>query len=71
MTGEPAVLRHPAGLCGTCRHHRVTGNRRGSKFYMCERSRNDPCYPKYPPLPVVRCEGYERGGEDPYEKEFG
>jgi hypothetical protein len=25
---------------------------------MCERSKTDPRYPKYPRLPVKRCAGY-------------
>jgi hypothetical protein len=29
-------------------------------FYLCERSRTDPRYRKYPVLPVVACPGYER-----------
>jgi len=35
---------------------------RGSVFYLCERAAHDPHFPKYPPLPVVRCSGYERAG---------
>jgi hypothetical protein len=31
---------------------------KGSRFLLCQLSRNDPAYPKYPPQPVVRCEGY-------------
>jgi hypothetical protein len=50
-----------AGLCDTCRHQRLVRNTRGSVFSLCERSRTDPAYPRYPRLPVVRCEGYERG----------
>jgi hypothetical protein len=26
---------------------------------MCERSKTDPAYPKYPRLPVRECLGYE------------
>jgi hypothetical protein len=26
---------------------------------MCERSKTDPRYPKYPRLPVERCAGHE------------
>lgn len=39
-------------------------------FYLCERSLTDPRYPKYPPLPVLSCPGYEpRGaGPDPDDK---
>lgn len=29
---------------------------------MCQRSFTQPEYRKYPPLPVVRCPGYERRG---------
>jgi hypothetical protein len=27
---------------------------------MCERSKTDERYPKYPRLPVARCAGYEK-----------
>lgn len=33
---------------------------RGSRFYLCERSRTDARYPRYPRLPVLTCAGYER-----------
>ena len=49
-----------AGLCDTCRHQRVIRNTRGSSFSMCERSKSDPAYPKYPRLPVLECPGYEQ-----------
>lgn len=48
------------GLCATCAHHRVIENRRGSRFHLCEKSREDARFPKYPPLPVFRCAGYRR-----------
>ena len=48
-----------AGLCDRCRHQRVVGNTRGSSFSLCERSKTDPRFPKYPRIPVARCEGYE------------
>jgi hypothetical protein len=35
-------------------------NTRGSTFSLCERSRTDPAFPRYPRLPVKRCHGYER-----------
>ena len=47
-----------AGLCDTCKHQKVVRNTRGSVFSMCERSKTDPRYPKYPRLPVERCPGY-------------
>lgn len=51
-----------AGLCETCRHQKLIRNTRGSTFSMCERSKTDERYPKYPRLPVERCPGWERRG---------
>jgi hypothetical protein len=47
------------GLCGTCRHAAVIVSDRGARFYRCERSRTDARFPRYPPLPVVACIGYD------------
>jgi hypothetical protein len=52
--------RPPAGLCDTCAHQKLIRTGRGSVFSMCERSKSDPAYPKYPRLPVRECPGYER-----------
>jgi hypothetical protein len=49
-----------AGLCDTCAHQRIVRNTRGSAFSLCERSRSDASYPRYPRLPVRECRGYER-----------
>ena len=51
--------RPPIGLCATCHHQRVVRNTRGSSFSLCERSKTDPAYPRYPRLPVMACPGYE------------
>lgn len=48
-----------AGLCDSCAHQQVVRNTRGSVFSLCRRSRIDPAYPKYPPLPVRACPGHE------------
>jgi hypothetical protein len=32
---------------------------RGSRFILCERSRIDSRYPRYPMLPVLRCAGFD------------
>jgi hypothetical protein len=58
-------VRPPAGLCDTCLHQRIVRNTRGSAFSLCERSRTQPEYPRYPRLPVTRCAGYERRGGEP------
>lgn len=49
-----------AGLCDSCKHQRVIRNTRGSVFSLCDRSKTDSRFPKYPRLPVRRCAGYER-----------
>jgi hypothetical protein len=55
---EQAAARRE-GLCATCRHRREIRSDRGAVFVFCERSRTDPQFPRYPPLPVVACRGYE------------
>jgi GNAT superfamily N-acetyltransferase len=48
-----------AGLCADCRHARRIVSARESVFTLCERSKTDPSYPKYPRLPMRACAGYE------------
>ncbi len=57
--------RQAAGLCDSCRHQRLVPNTRGSVFSLCERSREDRAYPRYPRLPVLSCPGWERAEADP------
>lgn len=56
--------RPPNGLCDDCRHQRLVPNTRGSVFSLCERSRTDPDYPRYPRIPVLACPGFEPAPED-------
>jgi hypothetical protein len=49
-----------AGLCDSCAFQRIVSNTRGSVFSLCNRSREDPSYPRYPRLPVLDCAGHER-----------
>ena len=51
------------GLCNTCVWARSVANRRGSAFLLCGRHRLDSRFPKYPPLPVSSCAGYEARSE--------
>ena len=53
------MTRLRAGLCDSCRHQRIVRTTRGSSFSLCERSRTDPRYARYPRLPVERCPGHE------------
>jgi len=47
------------GLCFTCRFKRAVTSRRGSTFFRCARAESDPRWPRFPPLPVRVCGGYE------------
>jgi hypothetical protein len=33
-----------------------------SRFLLCQLSRSNPAFAKYPPQPVIRCDGYRPGG---------
>ena len=46
------------GLCAHCAHARIVRSARGSEFYLCQLSFDDHRFPRYPPLPVLRCDGY-------------
>ena len=51
------------GLCRTCRHSKRVETPR-SVFWMCGLAAVDPRFVKYPRLPVIECDGYERMEED-------
>ncbi|HUA12433.1 MAG TPA: hypothetical protein VMA83_10555 [Solirubrobacteraceae bacterium] len=55
------AMREPryGGLCPACAHRREVRNTRGSVFLLCERSRTEPEYPRYPRQPVLSCPGFE------------
>jgi len=48
------------GLCATCRNAKIVRSDRGSIFYRCLLAELDARFPKYPRLPVLQCEGYDR-----------
>ena len=54
-------LTERAGLCAICAHARRVTSGRGAVFWLCGRSAADPAFPKYPRLPVLRCDGHEPG----------
>jgi hypothetical protein len=47
-------------LCETCAFMREIITPKGSRFLLCQLSKSDPAYPKYPPQPIVRCGGYQK-----------
>ncbi len=53
------------GLCLDCLHARVVRARGGQDYYRCGRSDDDGRFPKYPRLPMLRCEGYDAGAPLP------
>ena len=60
MGGTSHATYSKNGLCDSCVHQKLIRNTRGSTFSMCERSKTDPRYPKYPRVPVRECRGYEK-----------
>lgn len=44
-------------LCESCRNLREVRTAR-SRFLLCELSLTNADYPKYPPQPVVQCDGF-------------
>ena len=50
--------REAVGLCASCVNVRRITSDRGSRFYLCELSKVDSRFVKYPRLPVLSCPGY-------------
>jgi putative hydrolase of the HAD superfamily len=44
-----------------CAFLSLVKNKRGSEFWLCERSRIDSRFRKYPPQPVRNCQGFQQG----------
>jgi hypothetical protein len=55
-------------LCEACKNVRVVCTAR-SRFLLCELSVKNAAYPKYPPQPVMRCDGYQPGAESKREEQ--
>jgi hypothetical protein len=53
------------GLCESCKHVKTLTSSRGSVFYMCQLAETNPRFSRYPPLPVLKCKGYEAQAETP------
>ena len=47
-------------MCEMCALVREVITPKGSRFLLCQLSKTNPAYPKYPPQPVVRCDGYQK-----------
>jgi len=46
------------GLCKDCRFHSLVRSNKGSDFHLCEYSKIDRAFVKYPKLPVFQCIEY-------------
>jgi hypothetical protein len=58
-------------LCETCASMQEVFTPKGSRFLLCQLSRVDPAFSKYPPQPVVRCEGYRPKETNEQDKKQG
>ena len=61
-------MKPTVGLCKGCVFGRIVENSRGSVFFLCRWSEEDPRYPKYPQLPVLTCPSFQPAG-DPHAQE--
>jgi hypothetical protein len=61
--GDAKVTQKQAGLCTDCAYAQVVESDRGSIFLLCELSKSDPRFVKYPRLPMLSCSGYLRKTE--------
>jgi len=52
-------------LCESCAWMRPIVTPKGSRFLLCQMAQTDARYPKYPPQPVVRCNGYAEHDHPP------
>jgi hypothetical protein len=60
---DAKVTQEKAGLCADCVHARRLETGRGSIFLLCELSKSDPRFVKYPRLPKLACSGYSKNVE--------
>jgi hypothetical protein len=47
-------------LCETCVLMREILTPKGSRFLLCQLSQSNPDYTKYPPQPVIECDGFQK-----------
>ncbi len=57
---EQSSLNPKIGLCEQCRHSSIVKSAKGTVFYLCELSKTDGRFLKYPRLPVLSCAGFEQ-----------
>jgi hypothetical protein len=55
---ESVVSPDRRGLCPRCEHVKIVRSEKGSVFLLCLLAARDPRFAKYPPQPVVSCDGF-------------
>jgi hypothetical protein len=56
-------------LCETCAAMREVITPKSSRFLLCQRAKTGPAFPKYPPQPVVQCNGYQTRQDSKQEEQ--
>lgn len=54
--------RERVGLCSDCRFMLEQGTKRGAVFFRCALADEDAGFSRYPPIPVLGCNGFESRG---------
>jgi hypothetical protein len=57
-------------LCETCSRQKEIISGTGSRFLLCQLSQTDRRFQKYPPQPLIRCEGFKESEESREEDEL-
>lgn len=60
LTFPPPRAATREGLCASCRFVRIIETAKGSRFLLCERSKDDERFPRYPSQPRMECAGFQR-----------
>lgn len=47
-------------LCESCAWMREVKTPKGSRFLLCRKADEDARYAKYPPQPVITCDGFQK-----------
>jgi hypothetical protein len=51
-------------LCPLCSFAKAIVSGKGSRFLLCEKSKTDRRFPKYPRQPVIRCQGFAEKNDE-------
>ncbi len=67
--GEEEPLEAPegvrVGLCASCSNAKTLETKIGATIYLCSLAAKDARFRRFPLLPMVACEGFERRPDQP------